>query len=260
LIDRVYLGGKSNNWKNTTKLGFQIFAAFCLAGKIDLRFVTGELAEIVDEMRLVIVTTIEGNIGQRLIAAVFFQRSLKANDPGIHLWREAGKFFELSFELPLGEKILSGEMPNIYKPAGFNDVRYRSKYLWLVRANAAKSAFEKIGQDTDSPLVISGGQHPLFQFSPLTAEDQIERCQLIGKIASRETEQFRQGKRIEVTAKDGPVAVDYEARVTPGLGLNAGRDRTQSLVTNKLVVNSTVMKYHLGAAIGVTAINVRLSL
>jgi hypothetical protein len=77
LIDRVYLGGKSNNWKNTTKSGFQIFAAFCLAGKIDLRVVTGELAEIANEMRLVIVTTIEGNIGQRLFLPYSFNAAWK---------------------------------------------------------------------------------------------------------------------------------------------------------------------------------------
>ena len=150
-------------------------------------------------------------------------------------------------------------MPNIYKPAGFNDMRYRSKYRWLVRVNVAKSALEKIGQDTDSPLVICGGHHPLFQFSPLTAEDQIERRQPICEVAGGKAEQLWQCERIKITAKYGPVAVDYEAGVEPSLGLNAGRDRTQSLITNKLVVNSAVMKYHLGAAVSVTAINVRLS-
>lgn len=91
--------------KNDKVSGFEVFGAFSLTGEVDLRVVAGEFLEIVDEMGLVVIAAVVGDIGERFGGAVFLEGSLKANDTCKKFWREAGELFELAFKLAVRKEI-----------------------------------------------------------------------------------------------------------------------------------------------------------
>src|SRR5690554_5949959 len=160
----------------------------------------GQVADLVDQVGLVGVAELVGDgAPARLAAERGLEGGAQPSDPGVLLWREAGRAAQRSLELPDPEPGVAGEARDGEVAAGGDDGAYGAAHDGVERRGVAQAGREPVVEDGRG---LDG-----------IRRDGCDRCGHVGRFGAEQLDCRGPGaaERFDRDAEDGGAGVRPEA-------------------------------------------------